>query len=478
MTARPVGRADRAQDGTGWVVRNDADVAALVTARHVFEHVLVNGRLTGIVVATFPDGEEVNLLDACVLSAPVPGAVAEDPPPDMDAVVVRLARGQQFPVPPMPCALVTTLDAYGAGAAAEDFPVQQGAACALFHHPRCNRDVVVTTGAEVVAVLGGGGQQWSVTHNLKSDKGSSDGMLIGVQCHAFAIHCAREASDVKHWVLVSALHVGLGPAAPRLGAPRLEHRRRVEYGLPPRCENVVCRVHELAALTRAVKVDGKVVVVFTGLPGVGKSTMVSEWAHRESLSHQYGAVCWLRADTVENLCVDLEGLGQTLRMPLGMVANRPMSERAAFVKQHFTRGAFVCGVALLVYDNADDFTPVRDFVSTGKDCRVVFSARDRLTYGGHCVVPLDPLVPQESMELFSAIIARPIEGEQTVAANALCEAVGHLPLAVVQLAFSPKRATRTWRPCCATCSSLPCRPDRSTRSPSPPMSGARPSLGR
>lgn len=440
LTAYPRGGAELSQDGTGWVVRNDAAVAALVTARHVLQRVLGHGRLTGVVTATFPDGQRVSLSGACVLSAPVPGAAAEDPSLEMDAVVVRLAPGRQFPAPPVPCALAATLDADGAGPSAGDLLVQQGATCTLLHHPRGHRKVVVTPRGAVVAVRDDGGQPWRVTHNLESDKGSSGGMLIDAQCRAFAIHGARQASDVKHAVLVSALHVGLGPASPWRGAPPVVHGRAMAYGLPPRCGNFVGRVDDLAALTRTVKGGGTVVVVSTGLPGVGKSTMVSEWAHRTSLLHEFGAVFWLRADTVDNLCDDLVGLGEKLRMPLGMVADRSMTQRAAFVKQQLDRGAYVSGVALLVFDNADDYAAVRDFVPTGRDCRVVFTARDRLTYGGHRVLPLEPLAAQESMELLSAIIARRIEGDETAAANALCAEVGHLPLAVEQLALYAKES--------------------------------------
>lgn len=438
LSAHPAGCASLAQCGTGWVVRNDPDVAAMVTARHVLEYVINGRRVTGLVSATFPDGRTVDLAGACVLSAPEPGTGA-DPSPEMDTVVVRLAAGQQYPAPPVPCALASG-DADGSEAADERGSALEGASCTLLHHPRGHKSVVVTPRGTVFTVVEGGGQPWCVTHNLESDGGSSGGMLIDAQGRAFAIHCAREAADVKHAMLLSALHVGLGEESPWLGAPPVEHGRDVVYGLPPRCGNFVGRVDALAALSRAVKDDGLVVVVSTGLPGVGKSTLVGEWARQASQSREYGAVLWLRADTIETLCDDLVELGEMLHMPLGHVAGRPVDERAAFVKRTLGNASFFSGLALFVLDNADDYTVVRDFVPTGRDFRVVFTARDRLTYAGHCVLPLQPFAAHESMELLCAIVARPIEGDEKAIANELCEEVGHLPLAVQLLALYAKES--------------------------------------
>lgn len=254
LSAHPAGCASLAQCGTGWVVRNDPDVAAMVTARHVLEYVINGRRVTGLVSATFPDGRTVDLAGACVLSAPEPGTGA-DPSPEMDTVVVRLAAGQQYPAPPVPCALASG-DADGSEAADERGSALEGASCTLLHHPRGHKSVVVTPRGTVFTVVEGGGQPWCVTHNLESDGGSSGGMLIDAQGRAFAIHCAREAADVKHAMLLSALHVGLGEESPWLGAPPVEHGRDVVYGLPPRCGNFVGRVDALAALSRAVKDDG------------------------------------------------------------------------------------------------------------------------------------------------------------------------------------------------------------------------------
>lgn len=143
---------------------------------------------------------------------------------------------------------------------------------------------------------------------------------------------------------------------------------------------------------------------------------------------------------MENLCNDLVGMGDKLFVPLGSIASRPMNEHAVFVKRQLDQGIFVSGVALLVFDNADDYAIVRDFVPTGRNCRVVFSARDRLSYAGHRVLPLEPFAAPESMELLCAIIARPIDGDEKATAEALCEEVGHLPLAVEQLALFVKQS--------------------------------------
>eukprot|EP00168_Porphyra_purpurea_P020917 TRINITY_DN9016_c0_g1_i1.p1 TRINITY_DN9016_c0_g1~~TRINITY_DN9016_c0_g1_i1.p1 ORF type:complete len:1131 (-),score=286.14 TRINITY_DN9016_c0_g1_i1:171-3563(-) len=428
IAVRPVCWDAVPADGTGWVVRNDRAVAALVTAAHVVLGVLgEDGRLDGEVTATFDARRAVGLTGARVLRPSEPPSTAAAAANKLDVAVVFLEAGEQFPSPPVPCELI---------ASAVGGWVDGNTDCALLHHPGGHADVVVSPRGSLLPAAPGR-PPWIVAHDTVSAGGSSGGMLLDRQCRGLAVHVAQRPGGTKDAVLLGAVHEGLGDASPWAGLDDVVHQTTVVFQLPTRCAYFIGRAAELQALSRMVQGIGQAVVASTGLPGVGKSMLVLEWAHRVALSGTYGLVAWLRADTVDNLQGDLGRLGVELGLPLDSMQDKAPSARAAFVTQWLS-GRHVPRPALLVFDNTDDHDAVEDLVPMGDHCRIVFTARSKRQFRADHVLPLRPFPPDEAVALLKKLHGALTGDGQLAVAAELCAEVGHLPLAVVQLALFAK----------------------------------------
>lgn len=72
LLAKRASNSGKYSMSTAWVVRNDAHIAALVTALHVVKHHIGElGTLDQTEEATFADGQQMDLSGARVLEAPV-----------------------------------------------------------------------------------------------------------------------------------------------------------------------------------------------------------------------------------------------------------------------------------------------------------------------------------------------------------------------------------------------------------------------
>lgn len=190
----------------------------------------------------------------------------------------------------------------------------------------------------------------------------------------------------------------------------------------------------MASLTRLVVENGYAAVASTGLAGVGKSALVAEWARRMALTGRCGLVGVVRAETVSSVCADLLKLAERLRLRVPLDAgSTPVADRAKWVRQRLQEG--VHGRVLLIFDNAEDeYKTLQPFLLTAPDCCNVFTARNRLLFPAPSVLVLQPFHPRESLALVKLLINRRLGEEELAVAAPLCDEVGHLPLAVAQLA--------------------------------------------
>jgi tetratricopeptide (TPR) repeat protein len=104
-----------------------------------------------------------------------------------------------------------------------------------------------------------------------------------------------------------------------------------------------------------------------GLGGIGKTQIVLEYAYR--YRDEYRAVLWVKADTRENLLTDFLSLATLLNLPEQHAQNQAVTIAAIrrWMQQQM--------MWLLIFDNADDLTFVRNFIAPGSRGHVLLTTR-------------------------------------------------------------------------------------------------------
>ncbi len=104
-----------------------------------------------------------------------------------------------------------------------------------------------------------------------------------------------------------------------------------------------------------------------GLGGIGKTQTVLEYAYR--YRDEYQVILWVKADTRENLLSDFLSLAALLNLP-----ERDAQDQAITIAaiQHWMQHQ---AAWLLIFDNADDLTNVRDFLPPGYRGHILLTTR-------------------------------------------------------------------------------------------------------
>jgi DNA-binding SARP family transcriptional activator len=203
------------------------------------------------------------------------------------------------------------------------------------------------------------------------------------------------------------------------------------------------RQAELAELDRLLASAGSspVIVSIDGAPGVGKTTLAVQWAHR--VAHHYPDA---------QLYLNLRGYGpgdpipcataaETLLRSTGMRADLvpgPVEERFAAL-----RTSLAGRRVLVVLDNARDSDQARPLLP-GTTALVIVTSRNQLrglsVRDGAYRITLDRLPREHSRQMLAAAVGHRRVAEEPEATVRLAELCDHLPLALSIVAERAQRA--------------------------------------
>ncbi len=203
--------------------------------------------------------------------------------------------------------------------------------------------------------------------------------------------------------------------------PRLPGMLPAVWNVSPRNPGFVGRDATLVGVRERLRSGGTAVVqVLHGVGGVGKTQMAIEYAYR--YAGAYDVVWWVSAEETGLIGAQYAALAVELELapPRADTASAVGALRA-YLRSH--------GRWLLVLDNAESSRDLRDWLPAGPG-HIVITSRNPGWGELAARVGVDVLPRPESVELIH--VSRPGAGEAE--ADRLAEALGDLPLALVQAA--------------------------------------------
>lgn len=166
--------------------------------------------------------------------------------------------------------------------------------------------------------------------------------------------------------------------------------------------------------------------VMTGLGGVGKTQIVVEYAYR--FATEYEVVWWIRAEEATKLAVDYAALASELELPEKDASEQLEPEaRPSMIVKAVRRWLRQNGGWLLIFDNVQGSTDVRNYLPQGSTGHVIVTSRNP-NWQGMSPLPVDLMERNESVN-FLLKRTRLVEEQ---AASSLAEVLGDLPLALEQ----------------------------------------------
>lgn len=197
--------------------------------------------------------------------------------------------------------------------------------------------------------------------------------------------------------------------------------------LPARNPLFSGRAALLGALAAALDSHGR--VALCGLPGVGKTETLIEFAHRQRTACQW--IFWCRADSELQIVRGFCAIADALSLPEADHANQPATARAA-LDALASREDW-----LLIFDGADDLDGLRPWLPASSRAQVLISSRSAATGSLAEALDVDALALDEAVEFLLRRAKLQSAGSTadphlTAAAREVAEATACLPLALDQ----------------------------------------------
>ncbi|ABX07777.1 Tetratricopeptide TPR_2 repeat protein (plasmid) [Herpetosiphon aurantiacus DSM 785] len=182
----------------------------------------------------------------------------------------------------------------------------------------------------------------------------------------------------------------------------------------------VGREAELKALARAIIQTQPTVVVpavTTGLGGIGKTSLVTEFAYRYGV-YFHGGIFWLNCADANQVASQIAACAVGLKIDTtGMALDEQVQQVLYAWQSPMPR--------LLIFDNCEDPAILTQWKPTIGGCRVLVTARSD-QWPTLTQIRLGLLSPVESRALLQRLCTRLTD----TAADAIAEDLGHLPLAL------------------------------------------------
>ena len=239
-------------------------------------------------------------------------------------------------------------------------------------------------------------------------------------------------------------------AVERQSAAQRPARRRGKtfVGVPPRIAGFTGRADALHRVDAILTSDQPVAVTqlgraaVQGMGGIGKTSLVIEYAHR--YRNLYDGVWWCPAETRASLMTSLAALAVELDAASPEEAGIEAAARAALRRLSEQRDIW-----LLVYDNVSTPQDTADLLPAGV-ARVLITSRFSDWNGWADEVSLDVPPIEEAMAFLQERAGR----RDDDGARLLAEALGRLPLALDHAAATCRRTQMSFKAYAAKASSL------------------------
>jgi len=170
------------------------------------------------------------------------------------------------------------------------------------------------------------------------------------------------------------------------------------------------------------------VAAATGLGGIGKTQLAVEYAHRYGPRY-WGGVFWLDMEDREAIASQIARCGGPQGIGLTGFETLSLDEQVARVRKEWEKDT----PRVLIFDNVDDSNVVEEWRPVTGGCRVLITSRrtDWPSSLGLAEVRLATLPRDKAIKLLCEGRPKALEDEEEAkAANAICDTLGDLPLAV------------------------------------------------
>ena len=205
--------------------------------------------------------------------------------------------------------------------------------------------------------------------------------------------------------------------------PQLQRQPEIWVGVPPRNRRFTGREALLDEIRSGVTHVG--FQVLTGIAGVGKTQLVTEYAYRHK--GDYDAVWWIFADQSDIVWSSLASLAPSLDVSLANVSD--LAGAAGVVLDALRRGR-PYDRWLLIFDNANDPDYLTDVIPIDAG-HVLVTTRDATWSRVTDTLAVDVFSRSESVAFLNRRM--PDGGLSPAAADRLADSVGDLPLALEQM---------------------------------------------